>query len=70
MKHIQQSILDTPVEPDEATLEEILWSISHLSDEDCERIVSLQKYHEMMYQLGTGIPRYQFVRGKLPDMNA
>jgi hypothetical protein len=61
---------DEIVEGSEATLEMILYSISHLSDEDCQKIVTLQKYHESLYMFGMGLPRYQFVRRPLPQTNA
>ncbi len=69
-KPLPQPLHDTVVEPDEAIFREILNSISHLSEQDCERIVALQKYHEWMYLYGSGIPKYQFVRGIVPKMNA
>lgn len=63
-------MLDEVAETDEATLLEILHSISHLNDADCDRVVSLQKYHETLYLFGLGVPRYQFVKGRPIDMNA
>lgn len=72
MKHaLQLPQPDTIVEPDAETFAAILKALEPFSEEDCDRIVTLQKYHETLYLFGQGIPRYRFVRGNPPqDMHA
>ena len=50
---------DTVAETDEEIMREIIHAVSCLNEEDCNRVVMLQKYHESLYLYGFGVPQYR-----------